>query len=89
MLLLFLVSLILVAGIFYVDEGACSFDSLRKFRNVLSLLGFATFFSIFPIGVYNIVSESKHKRFAIIFSALGYIPLITYICLPLIFQVLR
>lgn len=85
MLLLFLVSLILLGGLFYADEGAYSFDYLFNIRTLVSLIGFATFFSIFPIGIYNLVAESKYKKLAIVAAIVGYIPLVTYVCLPLIF----
>ena len=84
MSLLFLGSLILNAGLHFIDEARYSFDFLFNARQLVGLLGFAAFFSIFPIGVYNFIAETKYKKNAIVISMLGYVPFAIFACLPLL-----
>jgi hypothetical protein len=81
--LLLLISLGLTTLLYFVDEGLYSLTPLLRAKEVMILMTFTLFFSVFPIGINQFALDSRFRKNAFLISLIGYLPIVFIFCLPL------
>ena len=68
------ISLLLMLGIGYVDEGNYGFNFLSNPKEIAILLIFTVLFSALPLALYNYFLTTRIERYSFVMALTGFLP---------------